>query len=108
MSLRPHPVGLVPETTARVAHAAFPHGNVDLVCPARLSHTSSSRSGGKSARGSRPSQVAHRARGGRSASGVVKGGNAASTAVSSACSQGYSTALAALITPFARTSPVAG
>ena len=26
MSLKPHPVQSVPEETARVAHAAFPHG----------------------------------------------------------------------------------
>ena len=28
MSLRPYPVGAVPEETAGVAHAAFPHGNL--------------------------------------------------------------------------------
>jgi transposase len=30
MSLRPDPIGPVPEETARVAHAAFPKGNVYL------------------------------------------------------------------------------
>ena len=31
MSLHPQPVPLVPEETARVARAAFPHGNLYLV-----------------------------------------------------------------------------
>ena len=30
MSLRPYPVEPVPEETAQVAHAAFPHGNLYL------------------------------------------------------------------------------
>jgi transposase len=30
MSMRPHPAGPVPESTARVARAAFPRGNVYL------------------------------------------------------------------------------
>src|SRR6266545_3648754 len=76
--------------------------------PARLSQIRRSRSGGNGAVGSWPSQVAHRARGGRSSSGLVTGGSVASTWVSSAWSQGWSTALGALVTPFARTSPVAG
>jgi hypothetical protein len=58
--------------------------------------------------GSWPSPVAHRARGGRSSSGLVTGGSVASTWVNSAWSQGWSPALGALVTPVARTSPVAG
>jgi transposase len=31
MSLRPQPIGAIPEQTARVAHAAFPKGNPYLM-----------------------------------------------------------------------------
>jgi hypothetical protein len=30
MSLKPHSIQSVPEETARVAHAAFPHGTLSL------------------------------------------------------------------------------
>src|SRR5215217_9399904 len=76
--------------------------------PARLSQIRRSRSGGNGSRGSWPSQVAHRASGGRSSSGAAIVGSVARTAISSPCSQGWSTALVAFVTPLARSSPVAG
>ena len=30
MSMQPHAIGFIPDETVRVAHAAFPHGNIYL------------------------------------------------------------------------------
>ena len=81
---------------------------LQLKWPARLSQTRSMRRGGNGVVGSWPSQVAQRARAGRWSSASVSGGRLASTAVSSAWSQGCSTALALLVTPLTRTRPEAG
>jgi uncharacterized membrane protein len=85
------------------------HRTIDqLRCPAKLSQIRSKRSGGNGSRGSCPSQVTQCASSGRSISGVTTSGNAARIWVSSSFSQGWSTVLGALVTPFPRTSPVAG
>ncbi len=78
-----------------------------LRCPARLSQTRISRSGGNDARGSCPSHVAHRAACGRPVSPSGAAGNVARIAVSCASSHGCRTAFVVLVTPLPRTSPVA-
>jgi hypothetical protein len=84
------------------------HRTIDqLVCPARLSQTSRSRSGGSGSRGAWPRQVSHWHRGGRSSAGGA-GGSPARPCASSPWSQGCRTVFGTFVVPFARTSPDAG
>src|SRR5216684_1038695 len=66
------------------------------------------RSGGKSERGSCPSQVVHCVAVGGSDSRIGRSGRSARTSNNSFCSHGCKTTFGALVTPLPRTSPVAG
>jgi len=85
------------------------HMTIDeLKWPARLSQMRIKRSGGNGREGTCPNQVAHCAcvAGSESLSGAFC--NSARTCTSSACSHGCRTTFGALVTPLARTWPVAG
>ena len=80
----------------------------ELKCPARLSQTKISRRRGNGRCGTCPSQVAHCACVDGFESVVGASGNSARTCKSSVCSHGCRTTFGALVTPLARSWPVAG